>query len=103
MKAKDYFAKYVNDNLDKSNEWKVIKAFRDIFCEAEAIAKARGAKTDAAYQAIFTELNNKANAFCRMVNEIDAMGLKQDAFMLFVESENPDFFKMVYPNKILQP
>jgi hypothetical protein len=98
MKAKDYFTRYVNEYQDKSNEWKVVKTFRDIFCEAQEIAKARNAKTDSAYQNIFKELNLKANSFCRMVNEIDNMQLKQDAFMLFVEAENPEFYRSVYPN-----
>jgi hypothetical protein len=98
MKAKDYFNRYLNDYQDKTKEWKIIKIFRDIFCEAEEIAKKRGAVTDTAYQSIFKELNAKANAFCRMVNEKDDMGLKQDAFMIFVESENPKFYKAVYPN-----
>jgi hypothetical protein len=33
-----------------------------------------------------------------MVNEIDDMGLKNDAFMIFVESENHEFYRAVYPN-----
>jgi hypothetical protein len=98
MKAKDYFTRYVNEFPDNSNEWKVIKTFRDIFCEAQEIAKNRNAKTDTAYQNIFKELNQKANSFCRMVNEIDGMGLKNDAFMIFVQSETPDFYRAVYPN-----
>ena len=39
MKAKDYFTRYVNEFPDKSNEWKVVKTFQDIFSEAEKIAK----------------------------------------------------------------
>ena len=100
MKAKDYFNRYVNEFQDKSNEWKVIKTFHDIFFEAQEIAKNRNAKTDTAYQNIFKELNQKANSFCRMVNEFNDMGLKNNAFMIFVKSENPEFYRMVYPNGI---
>lgn len=98
MKAKEYFEKYVNENQDKTKEWKIIKAFRDIFYEAEIIAKSRNVKTDSGYISIFKELNQKANSLCKMVNEIDDFGLKQNAFMIFVQQENPSFFKSVYPN-----
>lgn len=100
MKAKEYFERYVNENSDKTIEWKVVKTFRDIFCEAQEIAKIRNAKTDSAYQSIFKELNQKANSFCRMVNEIDDFGLKENAFMIFVQAENTEFFNAVYPNGI---
>lgn len=100
MKAKEYFEKYVNENQDKSNEWKIVKTFRDIFCEGQKMAKNRNAKTIRAYEAIFKELNIKGNSFCRMVNKIDDMQLKNNAFMLFVQSENEDFFNAVYPNGI---
>ena len=95
MKAKDYFTRYVNEFPDKSKGWMVIETFRDIFCEAQEIAKSRNVKTVAAYQNIFKELNQKANSFCQMVNEIDDMGLKHDAFMFFIESVNPDFYRAV--------
>lgn len=100
MKAKDYFNRYVNEFPDKSNEWKIERTFRDIFCEAQEIAKNRNAKTATAYQNIFKELNQKANSFCRMVNEIDNMNLKKDAFMIFVKSESPEFYHAVYPNTL---
>lgn len=77
MKAKEYFEKYVNENQDKSNEWKIVKTFRDIFCEGQKMAKNRNAKTIRAYEAIFKELNIKENSFCRMVNKIDDMQLKR--------------------------
>ena len=98
MKAKDYFTRYLNEFPDKPKEWKVIRTFQDIFSEAEKIAKSRNAKTDMAYQNIFKELNEKANSFCRMVNEIDNMGLKKDAFMIFTKNIDPEFYHNVYPN-----
>lgn len=100
MKARDYFEKYVNENSDKSNDWKLIKAFRDIVCEAEEIAKLRNAETDKAYHSIFNELNIKANSFIRMVNDIDDMGIKKDAFKIFIQLESPELFKAVFPNGI---
>lgn len=103
MKAKEYFERYVNEHQEfsgKSKEWKLIKTFRDIFCEAETIAKSRNAQTANAYQNIFKELNQKANSFSKMVNEIDDMGIKDNAFKLFVQAENPNFFSMIFPNGI---
>lgn len=97
MTAKEYFKRYVNEFDGKSNIWKVVKTFHDIFCEAQGIAKTRNAKSHYAYRNIFKELNQKANSFCRMVNEIHDMGLKNDAFMLFVKDKNAEFYRAVYP------
>lgn len=100
MKAKEYFEKYVNGYDGKDNDWKLVKTFRDIFCEAQQIAKQRNSTTDRAYQSIFKELNQKANSFLKMVNENNKeMMIKNDAFMIFVELEMPQFYKMVFPEK----
>ena len=100
MKAKEYFEKYINENQDKSKEWRIVQTLRDIFCEAEVIAKNRNVTTDAGYQSIFKELNDKANSFCKAVNQIDDMELKHDAFKLFIKSENKNLYKMLFPNEL---
>jgi hypothetical protein len=96
MKAKQYFERYVNEYSDKSIEWKVIKTFIDIFNEAEQIAKIRNTDTDMSFRAIFKELNKKANSFCRIVNEIDDFGLKENSFMIFVEDKYPEIYEIVF-------
>lgn len=96
MKAKEYFAKYVNEYPGLSNEQKVIETFRQIVLEAGSVAKIRNVKSDSGWVPIFRELNQKANSFCRMVNEIDGMDLRQDAFMHYVKHESPSLHKLVY-------
>ena len=95
MKAKDYFKKYVNDYQGYSNDYKVVTILRDIYCEAKDIAKARNTESNEAYKSIFKELNQKANSFCLMVNEIDNMDLKKDALLLLIQIESPTLYKLL--------
>lgn len=95
MKAKEYFEKYVNEYQGYSNDYKVITILRDIYCEAKDIAKQRNSQSNETYKAIFKELNQKANSFCLMVNEIDNMNMKKDALMLLIQIESPVLYKML--------
>lgn len=99
MKAKEYFNSYKNDYPGKSNDYKVIAIFRQIFIESRELAVKRNVQFDSAYQTIFREANDKANSFCKMVNDTDDMQLKHNAFMYFIRGEvSQNIFELLYPN-----
>jgi len=96
MKAKEYFEKYINENQDKSKEWRFIKCLQEMILEVNEIAKMRNAKYDRALIAIFNEQNMKAISFIKKVNEIDGTFYKIDAFKIFLKEESPEMYKLVW-------
>lgn len=95
MKAKEYFEKYVNENQDKEKMYRVVSIFFDIFNEVKEIRLMRKAQSNSAMIAILNEQNLKANSFIRKVNEIDDLGIKKDAFKIFINEEMPKLSKMI--------
>ena len=100
MKAKEYFNQFLNENQDKTIEWRLVHAFRQMFLEVEQIAKMRRTKSDTALVAIFKEIETKSHSFIRLVNEIEPFKsegtVKRDAFKLFVEQSSPSLAAMVW-------
>lgn len=101
MKAKDYLKKFKEENQEQSYDWRLITAFRQMVIEINDIAKMRNARSDNALIAIFKEQSLKANSFIKMVNEIEdcekRMGtIRNDAFKMFIELENPDLYKLIW-------
>lgn len=101
MKAKEYFNKFLNENQDKTVNWRLNDTFRQMVLEVEAIAKMRNAKYDGALCAIFKEQLLKANSFVKMVNETEPFKsgktLKKDAFKIYVQITSPELAKLVWP------
>lgn len=95
MKAKEYFEKYVNENQDKENMYRVVSIFFDLFNEVKEIQLIRKAQSNSAMIAILNEQNLKANSFINKVNEIDDLGIKRDAFKIFISQEMPELYKMI--------
>ena len=56
MKAKEYFNQFLNENHDKSVEWRLVNAFRQMVLEVEQIAKMRSAKSKSSFQKISKNL-----------------------------------------------
>lgn len=100
MKAKEYFNKFQTENQDKIPEHRLILAFREMVFEISAIAKARKVKLDSGLIPIFKEQLQKANAFSKMVNETEPFKsegkLKDDAFKIFLEQDNPSLVSQVW-------
>lgn len=100
MKAKDYFKQFNEENQDKIPEWRLIFAFNQMFNEVKEVAKMRNAKSNSAMISIFNEQNQKANSFIRMLNVTDYFTengrIYQDAFKLYLQEKNPDFYKLVF-------
>lgn len=90
MKAKEYFNQFQNENQDKTADWRLFSALRQMVLEVQEIAALRNAKSDAALLAIFKEMEIKSHSFIRLVNEIEPFKtegvVKLDAFKLFVKS-----------------
>lgn len=100
MKAKEYFNQFLNENQDKTIEWRLVNAFRQMVLEVEQIAKMRSAKSDTALVAIFKEIETKSHSFIRLVNETDPFKtegtVKYDAFKLFIEQSSPSLAAVVW-------
>ncbi len=100
MKATDYFKIFNEENKDKSPEWRLIFALRNMVLEIETIQKARNAQTDNAMIAIFKEIERKSISFIKMINETDPFksegNVKNDAFKLFLIGQSPELAKMVW-------
>ena len=95
MKAKEYLRKYVEENQEEDNYYRVVKAFLDMFNEVKEIQLMRKAQSNSAMIAIMNEQNNKANSFIRQVNELDDLGLKKDGFKEFIKSQMPELYEMI--------
>lgn len=95
MKAKEYFRKYVEENQDEEPMYRVVKTLMDMFNEVKEIQLMRKAKSDSAMIAIMNEQNLKANSFIRKVNEIDGLGVKNDAYKQFINDQMPELGKLV--------
>ena len=100
MKAKEYFNQFLNENKDKTVEWRLVNAFRQMVLEVEQIAKMRSAKSDTSLVAIFKEIETKSHSFIRLVNETEPFKsegtVKYDAFKLFVEQSSPSLAAVVW-------
>ena len=100
MKAKEYFNQFLNENQDKSPEWRIINVFSSMVLEIKSLAKLRHVVYDAALIRIFKETEIKSYAFIRLVNETEYFKLngilKQDAFKVFVENTSPKLASMVW-------
>ena len=100
MKAKEYFNQFLNENQDKTIEWRLVYAFQQMVLEVEKIAKMRNAKADTALVAIFKEIETKSHSFIRMINETEPFKsegtVKHDAFKLFVEKSSPSLAAIVW-------
>jgi hypothetical protein len=100
MKAKEYFNQFLNENQDKSVEWRLVNAFRQMVLEVEKIAKMRNAKSDSAFVAIFKEIETKSRSFILLVNETEPFKtkgmVKSDAFKRFVELSYPSLAAIVW-------
>ena len=98
MKAKDYFQEYQDLNQDKSPEWRLITAFRQMTLEVNEIVKMRSAKSNSALISIFNEQLLKANSFTKMVNETaDWNGsIIKDAFKVYLQGETPELAKLIW-------
>ena len=95
MKAKEYFRKYVEENQDEEPMYRVIKTLMDILNEVKEIQLMRKAQSDSAMIAIMNEQNIKANSFIRKVNEIDGLGVKNNAYKQFINDQMPELGKLV--------
>lgn len=95
MKAKEYFRKYVEENQEEDNYYRVVKTFLDMFKEVKEIQVMRKAQSNEAMIAILNEQNLKAKSFIRKVNEIDDLGVKQDGFKHFIIDQMPDLAEMI--------
>jgi len=95
MKAKEYFRKYVEENQDEEPMYRVVKTLMDMFNEVKEIQLMRKAKSDSAMIAIMNEQNIKANSFIRKVNEIDGLGVKNNAYKQFINDQMPELGKLV--------
>ena len=95
MKAKEYFRKYVEENQDEDAMYRVVKTLMDMFNEVKEIQLMRKAQSDSAMIAIMNEQNIKANSFIRKVNEIDGLGVKNNAYKQFINDQMPELGKLV--------
>jgi hypothetical protein len=95
MKAKEYFRKYVEENQDEEAMYRVVKTLMDMVNEVKEIQLMRKAQSDSAMIAIMNEQNIKANSFIRKVNEIDGLGVKDNAYKQFINDQMPDLGKLV--------
>jgi len=95
MKAKEYFRKYLEENQDEEPMYRVVKTLMDMFNEVKEIQLMRKAKSDSAMIAIMNEQNIKANSFIRKVNEIDGLGVKNNAYKQFINDQMPELGKLV--------
>ena len=95
MKAKEYFRKYVEENQDEEAMYRVVKTLMDMFNEVKEIQLMRKAQSDSAMIAIMNEQNIKANSFIRKVNEIDGLGVKDNAYKQFINDQMPELGKLV--------
>ena len=95
MKAKEYFRKYVEENQDEEAMYRVVKTLMDMFNEVKEIQLMRKAQSDSAMIAIMNEQNIKANSFIRKVNEIDGLGVKNNAYKQFINDQMPELGKLI--------
>ena len=98
MKAKEYFQQYQELNQDKTPEWRLITAFRQMALEVNDIVKMRSAKSNSALISIFNEQLLKANSFTKMLNETahwDGTIIK-DAFKVYLQGETPELTKLIW-------
>lgn len=93
MKAKEYFIEYKKNQVEHGMSWEqsIIEQFNNMFNEVGKLRDQRKAKTDSAIIAIFNEMNQKANALCKMINKSEQRGLYHDAFKIYVAQRTPDF------------
>jgi len=95
MKAKEYFRKYIEENQEEENMYRVVKTLMDMFNEVKEIQVMRNAQSNSAMIVIMNEQNLKANSFIRKVNDIDNLGVKMDAFKQFINDQMPELSKMI--------
>ncbi len=99
MKAKEYFKKYKDIKTEKRRDYALVKCFMDMFNEVKEIQKNRNAKSNSAMISIFNEINQKGNAFIKMVNsEIDETKegkVYYDGFKIFIQIQMPELAKMI--------
>ena len=100
MKAKEYYKIYNTENQDKDENWRFIKALRDMVLEIKDIAKTRRVKLDSGMLPIFKEQYLKSRSFIRLVNKNVATSktgtFRDDALKVMIKQESPDLYEMVF-------
>lgn len=109
MKAKEYYNKFQTENLDKETSYRVAIVFRLLAIEISTIIKARNAHTDAACLSVVKEVNQKANAFIKMINEdsknnfernknvLNIFYFQTNSFLRFLHVDIPSVVEMIAP------
>ncbi len=97
MKAKEYYQKFLDNTENDSQKFLVVSALRSMTIEISDIIKKRNIKSNDAAIAVIKEVNQKANAYIKLVNQHIEDGYKQDALLLFIEHEMPNLANIVKP------
>ena len=95
MKAKEYFIKLEEDNLDKSIDYRVINTLRLMVLEIAEIKKARRISTVESLKNLFKEQNQKARSFVNMVNNKYGLDIIDHAFLEYIKIETPDLYNII--------
>lgn len=105
MKAKEFFQKYLNEDQDKSPEWRLLNIMRLMILEVQEIAKTRNAKRDEALISIINEQVLKSKAFIKMINETEyfkSQPINEDLLKKYIKNESPILYQLVF-EKLVYP
>jgi hypothetical protein len=97
MKAKEYYKIFLDNTENKSNEYLIISALRDMTIEISDIIKQRNIKSDEAAISVIKEVNQKANSYIKMINQHlsfeDEIG--NNALLYFIKNQIPDLSDII--------